>query len=603
MPHPALTRSFCSLLLLTGLAGCQSEDAVLSLEPPALPSPENPAPEMPPAPEPTPQLEAPVISAPQVPDTNPNSPDNVLVPPQQTASPSSPASTQTAGVQVSGTVYDENRRPLEGVSISLRSTDPQRPFSASTTTQAGVYQIVGVPTGLALEISAQRPGYTRRQRLETLSRASQIDFAPPQYALSDRPEVQAVTSEHGSERWAPDSPLILSFSEPMNRASVLERLLIRSRGAWNLSVNQGGPSLSSPLPIWNQAAFQASWNSDDSELTLRFREQKTWPSDHQDERAPSYELIFTGPIQDKLGVSSQSQPFFLNGHASQGFAFSVQPDRLLPQTEALQALSAEKSGASQGDVLKLRFNKPMLHKTLGASLAGGLNQVASEAPAAHGSIGSAAAAENYRISVSRNGQKILQDISWSALGGEAVFDALDPSFRIVSLEPPSIELSSGNQTVGEATDMLQAITGRIYYRDGSEAEFSVEPTDSTWPAIKTALDSLLHGTPFTAKKAQGNQTEIVAGDVYQLSLAANALDLSQEKQVALVWIASQGAFAPTQLNAPARGLYLFPGTAATARPDLFKPGDRIEVEVGSQVKDPAGNTISPQHRAITGIAA
>ncbi|MBF2053494.1 MAG: carboxypeptidase regulatory-like domain-containing protein [Candidatus Sericytochromatia bacterium] len=526
-------------------------------------------------------------ATPRAPEPEPT----VLRPPGHTAS-APPAQPLTYPGRLEGTVFDAQGLPLSGVRLRLRSLDSSRPFEAQTETRAGAYLLENLPTGLQLELRAERLGFTPRSQVLSLSEAQAqqtLDFAAAN-ALNDQPEVQAV-------RPVTDLPvssrpeLVLTFSEPMDRNSVAQQLVLRLAENYTPSVRGAAGELAANTLLWDQRAFVFDWRPDDTQLTLRFRDGAGLPGDSEASRLPRYTLGFKGPILDKLGVS-RSQDFFRLGQtASATVSFAAAQDRSLPEIDALQALSAERHGAEQGDLIRVRYNKPMRWPTLGYTLVGGMNQAIAEAPAGHEVVTPAAAAANYRVSVQRGEQTLLSELSWSVLGGQVHFEPLDPLQQIVRLEAPALSVT-GDQTAGEnLTGTLAAVSGRIYYQDGTDTSFEFTPEASSWTALQTALNSLLDGNPFSARKASNQQGALTSGDSWRITLAAGARSLDTQKIVALVVIDPEGLFAVDRLNAPVGGMRIFPGLAANARANLFQAGDRIQVQIAQSVRDPAGNAL------------
>lgn len=582
-------RSLFVCVLLLGLTACQP------LTPVDLPGPSPtvniPQPGASEAPEPL-ESPAPEASASPTPTPRPSPEPTILRPPEPTASePPEPAPAYPGRLE--GVVFDEQGRPLNGVRLRLRSLDSGRPFEAQAETQAGTYLLTGLPTGLQLELRAERPGFTPRTQMLTLTDASatqKMDFAPPLNALSDRPEIQSVSP--GADLPINARPeLVLTFSEPMDRNSVAQQLVLRLAEAYTPTVRGAAGELAANTLLWDQRAFVFDWRPDDTQLTLRFREGAGLPGDSDASRLPRYALGFKGPILDKLGVS-RSQDFFRLGQTlSASVIFDAAQDRSLPEIDALQALSAERHGAAQGDLIRVRYSKPMRWPTLGYTLVGGMNQVIAEAPAGHDTVTPAAAAANYRVSVQRGDQSLLSELPWSVLGGQVHFEPLDPLQQIVRLEAPALTLTGDQKSGNNLTGVLAAVRGRIYYRDGSDVPFEITPEASSWAALQTALNTLLDGNAFSARKTSNQQGALANGDSWRITLAANARSLDTQKTVALVLIEPEGLFAADRLNAPADGLRIFPGLAANARANLFQTGDVIQVQIAQSVRDPAGNAL------------
>lgn len=606
---PALLMLSASLLTLSA---CQTTSPG-----PVQPLPSvQPSPSVSPEPEPSPSL----------------SPEPSVEPTASVApSPDSSASPDTSVIDnttFNGKVFDDQQNALDGVTIAVRSLSSQSDYQASTITAGGTYALNNAPAGIQLEITASKPGMTTRRRVEVLKSNKQGDPAANRYdfgtdgsstsfgvahqALSDRPEVMQISPGRQAADIAANTPIVLTFSEPMDQASVLDTLQIRAFSSRSLSIDDGvsltgAGSLATPAAgslIYDKNAFEASWNAEDTVLTLNFKDQRALPADRDSAHNPDYLVSFVGgtsEIKDKAGIARGSAYFKLSdGPFENASRFAIQTDSIAPQLTQLQAHTAE-NGGIDGDALRVRYSERMIHYTLGPSLAGGINGNAGQAAAAVGSVSAEQAATNYRISVRRGGQQLMQDLPWSALGGRASFDTLDPTHRTVRLLPPGLALSTGQQNVGASANAAQAITGSIYYQDGSQESLNVTPAANTWPALKNALDSQLSGSPFSVTEIANGNGNVDAGDSYHITLQAGAENLAGNKTVALVVLNPSGAFASAHLNAPAGGLRLYPGAAPNTPPNLFQPGDQITVKAASTVLDPAGNSLqsSPGQLSVT----
>lgn len=610
---PALLMLSASLL---ALSACQTENpGPVQPLPSAQPSPSG-SPSESPAPEPSASV-SPEPSDDPTPSTEP-SPD----------SSASPDTSIVDNTTFNGKVFDDQQNALDGVTIAVRSLSSQSDYQASTITAGGTYALNNAPAGIQLEITASKPGMTTRRRVEVLKSNKQGDPAANRYdfgidgsgtsfgvahqALSDRPEVMQISPGRQAADVAANTPIVLTFSEPMDQASVLDSLQIRAFSSRSLSVDNGisltgAGSLATPANgtlVYDKNAFEASWDAEHTELTLSFKDQRALPADRDSAHSPDYLVSFVGgaaEIKDKAGLARGTAYFKLSdGPFENASRFAIKTDAAAPQLVNLQAHTAE-NGGLDGDALRVRYSERMIHYTLGPTIAGGMNAQATQAAAAIGSVSAEQAAANYLVSVRRGSQQLMQDMPWSVLGGRASFDTLDPSHRTVRLLPPGLTLSTGQQLVGASANAVQAITGSIYYQDGSQDSINVTPAANTWVALKTALDNQLDGSPFTVNEIANGNGNVDTGDSYHITLQSGAQNLAATKNVALVVLNPTGAFASGDLNAPGGGLRIYPGAAPNIPPNLFQPGDQITLKAANTVLDPAGNSLqsSPAQLSVT----
>lgn len=595
-----------------------------------------------PKPQPTVQSPSPAPSESPKPETSPVPSESASPTPTESTSPVpsetvSPESSATPATDIStdatttlnGMVFDDFNTAMDNVTVRVRSLNSSRPFQIQTETRGGAYVLNAVPAGTQLEITAQKPGFTTRTLVKVLksnkdgdpnanrhdfgTNGSASNFGINYNALSDKPEVVSVTPGRNATGIDGKADIVMTFSEPMNKDTVLKNFQIRAYTTEQLSVDNGptytgANSLTSPeagSKVWDESAFKATWNNDDSQLTLSFLDDRALPSDKKADNTPEYMISLqatNGQIKDKAGIFRNNLHFKLTtGNFEEAYKFSILTDTAKPVAEKLTALTYE-NGAADGDVLKLTYSERMIHYTLGATVGGGKNGVSSQAPAAIGSISAQAAAENYLVSVSRGGQSIFKDVSWGTLGGRAIFDANDPKHHMVRLLPPNLVVSTAAQTVGATANAEQLINGTLYYTDGSSESISITPTANTFSAVQAALNTFLDGSPVTVTELNDTDNGVDSGDTYRIQISAGAQNAGGKK-LALMLVHRLGAFSNTALNAPEGGLRLFPGSVANVQPDIYKPGDKITVKVNTTILDPAGNTVDSAHNEISANAS
>lgn len=235
---------------------------------------------------------------------------------QPTSQPSTPLASATSDISVvekttfNGRILDPSGAPIDGVTVTARSLNSSVPYSATSSTAGGFYAFNNAPSGVQIEIIVSKPGFAPRRRVEVLKsnkegdpNANKFDFGAgtgslgtDANALTDRPEVVLVSPARNGTIDNPNTQFNLRFSEPMDRASVEQNIALFKR--------QSG--FQGEL-LFDVNAFNASWNSDDTELTLTFK------AGTQLERQQSYLIGFKSGtiIKDKTGISRSENYFKL----------------------------------------------------------------------------------------------------------------------------------------------------------------------------------------------------------------------------------------------------------------------------------------------------
>ncbi len=616
-----MSQALATMATLSMVAACSS-DPVAPVQPSPQPTP-TPAVSGNPTPTPTPNES--VSPAPvETPAPGETAEPGETPAPGESAEPipsATPDNNDTSVIErttFNGKIYDDSNAPLSDVIVKARSLDATVVYEQETRTAGGTYAFNNVPSGVQIEITASRPGYTTRRRVEVLKsnktgdpNANRYDFGTDgsgtlfgvaYNALSDKPEVVSVTPARNSAGIAANTNFVLKFSEPMDRKTVLDNIQIRSFTEESLSVDDDKTfdpgtlnEQSTGTVIWDKAAFNASWNSEDTEVTLSFKEERMLPTDKDSDKVPDYQVSFQRQdqqLKDKSGITRSENYFKLtDGNFEQSYKFSIQSDTQKPTLESLTAQTAENSGVnSNGDAIKLRYSERMIHYTLNPTIAGGMNGVASQAAGAisdeGNSVSGEAAAANYRVTVIRSGNTELSQANWSALGGRAIFDTSDPTHKTILLLPPMASASSINAQGSIAP--TDSIMGTIYYTDGSTQAIDVAAGGTGYANVESALNGLLKDNPFDLTELSNGNGTVDNGDSYRLILADGARNLADTKDVSNIRIENSGAFANDKLNA---ALNLFPGVAAGARADIYRPGDNIIVMANTTILDPAGNSV------------
>lgn len=137
---------------------------------------------------------------------------------------------------VRGRVYAANGNSVpDGTVVSAKSLDSAFPFEGSATTTSGSYVLNGVPLDAQLELSATRPGWTKRVRV-VVARAPrpgrdenlELDFGgpgandplAPSFYLDNHPEIATITPVDGDTSLPNDRlRVVMTMSEPLDAAN------------------------------------------------------------------------------------------------------------------------------------------------------------------------------------------------------------------------------------------------------------------------------------------------------------------------------------------------------------------------------------------------
>ena len=516
-----------------------------------------------------------------------------------------------------GKVFDDTQAPLDGVKVVAKSLNSSVPFDAETTTAGGTYAFNNAPSGVQIEIIASRAGYTTRRRVEVLKSNKQGDPNANRYdfgsdsangsqfgvnynALSDKPEVTMVTPGRNAAGVDPATSFVLTFSEPMDRATVVDNFEVRAFTTETLSVDddqtlKGSAEIKNTngTRVWDKAAFNASWNSDDTEVTMTFREERMLPTDKDSDKTPDYQVTFKrqdSQLKDKSGITRDKEFFKLtDGNFEESFKFAINTDEREPSVSSIVAQTAENSGAnSDGDAIKVRYSERMIHYTLGPTIAGGMNNVRSQAAGANGPITAEQAGMNYRVTVIRNGNTQLNQANWSSLGGRAIFDTNDPTHKTVLLLPGT---TSGTFTAAGTVANAETLTGTVYYTNGQSSTFTGTVNGTGFANVDAALESITDGGTFTVTEATDGDGTVEANDTYTIQLSAGANEAGAGTRI-ISNVVINGGTAAADLGITAQNPYrVYAGTMPGMRPNLYQPGDNVIVQVDTTVLDPAGNSV------------
>lgn len=130
--------------------------------------------------------------------------------------------------------------------------------------------------GAALQILVG--GESKQQVKEQGGSRYDETFSADYTALSDLPEVTKVSPGRDSKGVTPGTNFVLTFSEPMDRDTVEDNFLIRSFNEETLTTDDEGDTFNEEDgfggDVWDDSHFDVDWNSDDTEMTLTFDEER-----------------------------------------------------------------------------------------------------------------------------------------------------------------------------------------------------------------------------------------------------------------------------------------------------------------------------------------
>ncbi len=361
-----------------------------------------------------------------------------------------------------GKVFDDLTNPVDDVVVRARSLNPAVIFDEQTTTAGGTFAFNNVPVSVPLEVTTSLAGFTPRTRNITVQPNPQGNpdlnrfdfgtdgtsaFGDSTNAISDKPEIIAVSPEPDATGVSPATNIRLTFSEPVNTQSVVDNLEIWSFDDVQFTVDSdntfsGAGDVNTPSAgtrVWDKFSFNAVWSNNDTVLDLEFREERILPADRT--ATPTYLVSMTrsnGMIVDKDSNNSTATPFKVtSGAATASVKFTIGTDQTAPRPISMFAQTDEGS-SPDGDAIKIRFSERMIHYALGPTIAGGMGGTTSAAVAANNSVTANEAAANYTIRVVRNGIEIVAPQLASDLGYRAIFDTFDTAHRTVILLPPVV---------------------------------------------------------------------------------------------------------------------------------------------------------------------
>jgi len=294
----------------------------------------------------------------------------------------------------------------------------------------------------------------------------------------------------------PKTSFVLKFSEPMDKKTAEDTFTVRSFNSRKLTVDNGHTTrlntvtgngtistnflAGNSTQIWDKDAFNISWNSDDTEATFSFKEEKLLPTDKDSNLVPDYNVAFRAfsggdrVLKDKSGISRNDKHFKLtDGDFEESYKFAIKTDEVKPTITGVTAETAE-NGGQNGDAVRVRYSERMIIYTRDISIAGGMDAIAgSELRAPAGYPGdtvnatTAKTASNYNLTIIQTGGVTTYNGTWGALGGTAVYDTTDLTHKTVLLLPPSQGVLSSTVAAPPGSNQFQAPGMTFLLADGT----------------------------------------------------------------------------------------------------------------------------------------
>jgi hypothetical protein len=333
-----------------------------------------------------PSTNPPASTQPGTPSTTPLQPGTVTPP-----DVSAPAT-------VHGLVYDDLQQRISDATVTAKVLSGAGKFAngsdtLTTTTQVGSYSLASAPAGCTILVTVSKPGYTSREQtiiplsnLQGNPSANQLDFgmrngaADATTAMSDKPEIQAVTPPADATNVDQAAAFTLTFSEPMNKNDVETNFAVAvatdTAAGYTLSNGVNLPQQYSPANdqfgaaalanannvILSSSDFNFNWSNNDKTVTISYLPGQKLPSDKDTARVPQYAVGFLGALRDASGSGTRSDKFFRTQPAQagkNGCRFTVAADTTAPRLiGAIAVNNATTNGGN--DQMRLQYSETMV---------------------------------------------------------------------------------------------------------------------------------------------------------------------------------------------------------------------------------------------------
>jgi hypothetical protein len=297
------------------------------------------------------------------------------------------------GATLQGKVYDETGALVQGATIHVRSLSSQVKFDSTVETTGGTYVVNNVPTGAQIEITATKPDWTSRVRVESLLATSNatntVNFGGPAsdpqdsrgaaYFISSFPEIVSASGNYDGAKLV----YTIKFSESLDADN--QRRAENALSITSPDPNGGFITIRKGTTFLNDKILaQAAWDATGTTLTFTF--EAPLLGDKNDKKTYTLTLVRgegEDLIKDKQGNvlgliapnagSAYAEPFKLTSltlsnestaqarwaatHTGSG-SFNVPKDDQAPKLVSLTTTPIVVNGVDNTRFV-LTFNEPM----------------------------------------------------------------------------------------------------------------------------------------------------------------------------------------------------------------------------------------------------
>ena len=229
-------------------------------------------------------------------------------------------------------VYDENNNPVNNFKINMKCLSRYCNEKNEITLDSQLpYKLLNLKSGVSIRFRILKKGYTTRIR-ELVPACSvceavinvifgdspNIQYGHAKYFLSTRPETTPSMPTYNSKDVPLNTPIKLTFSEPIDKQTVEDNLIIKVADA-------GDSNLKSGDIIFTSVDYNITWNTDETEATFTPKDGKLLPAS---KIPPKYAIAFKTPFKDKDGNLANDK----NGY------FRIEPDNYMESYFTVVAL-------------------------------------------------------------------------------------------------------------------------------------------------------------------------------------------------------------------------------------------------------------------------
>jgi hypothetical protein len=393
--------------------------------------------------------------------------------PTPTASPT-PTPTPTAlTTKVTGRVFSDDQVSLAAVAVSARDKTGNL-LGETVADGSGVYELKGLPNGIEITLTTNLANYSPRSRpIVLVGETMNVDFNEG-WALTNRPEIIAVSPADGATNVAANTPIELTFSTNMDQNSVMSAFVIQQDSTVALSLPVGftlpgaGWAPTANTSIYDSSNYTFNWVSNSRvTLTPRFPLPTTSSGN-----VPTYRICmyYNGQnIQTPSNRLAKESAFDADRNVG---PFNINRSRAFSRFTVASASSAAlklASGVCSGNTIRLKYNDKMYADLLTGRMAGGADGSAAAAAGAVGTVTAAQAAANYTLEI--NGAPAV-DFNTLA-GAKAYFDDSDGESRTVYLEANNPIAASGQVVIVRLKSTVRDVFGRSMSLNGTDNKLTL----------------------------------------------------------------------------------------------------------------------------------